>query len=110
MPDIGRGLILFGCQAVASLSLGLILVSRLSLFLQINLIMAQARYYYNSKNSPLQAVDETIVSKIISLYKEGSSITVIKESFPDVKITNNIHLFLPYEVTNEICSCGVSGL
>lgn len=68
--------------------------------------MAQERYYYNSKNSPLQAVDETIVSKIISMYEEGNSITVIKESFPDVKITNNIHLFLPYEITNEACSCG----
>lgn len=58
--------------------------------------MAQERFYYNSKSSPLQTVDESIVNQILTMYEDGSSVSLIKDIFPDIKINNNLHLFLPY--------------
>ena len=68
--------------------------------------MAQERFYYNSKSSPLQTVDVSIVNQILTMYEDGSSVSLIKDVFPNIKINNNLHLFLPYVITDDICDCG----
>lgn len=70
--------------------------------------MAQERFYYNSPSSPLQTVDESIISSILFMYKEGTPISLIKKQFPDIKIFHNLYLHLPYEITEDICPCGNS--
>ncbi|WP_159636963.1 hypothetical protein [Sphingobacterium composti Ten et al. 2007 non Yoo et al. 2007] len=68
--------------------------------------MAQERFYYSSKSSPLISADESIVNQILTMYEDGTSVGLIKETFPDIKINNNLYMFLPYVITDDICDCG----
>jgi hypothetical protein len=39
------------------------------------------------------------------MYEEGTSVGLIKETFPDIKINNNLYMFLPYATTFRYKKC-----